>query len=161
MRSSWQVVATDGNGFGLFARLPRRSDLRPVAIGCNHGTRCGRRSNLDNRLRRGARRSRKRDTAVFPMRSRAARAKVDVAHEEADMSTYTHQVSGTVPHAVREVAWFAAVCRIAFLVPYLGVSVLALQHDVYYLVYFAVTIALVATYLRVEQVAVAEIFRQR
>ncbi len=77
------------------------------------------------------------------------------------MSTYTHPVSGTVPHAVRQVAWFAAVCGIAFLVPYLGVSVLALQHDVYYLVYFAVTIALVATYVRVEQVDVAEIFRQR
>jgi len=50
---------------------------------------------------------------------------------------------------------------IAFLVPHLGVSVLALQHDVYYLVYFAVTIALVATFVRVEQVDVAEIFRQR
>jgi hypothetical protein len=70
-------------------------------------------------------------------------------------------VSGTVPHAVRQVAWVAAVCGIAFLVPYLGVSVLALQHDVYYLVYFAVTIALVATYARVEQVDAAEIFRQR
>jgi len=53
------------------------------------------------------------------------------------------------------------VCGIAFLVPHLGVSVLALQHDVYYLVYFAVTIALVATFVRVEQVDVAEIFRQR
>ena len=77
------------------------------------------------------------------------------------MSTYTYPVSGTVPHAVRQVAWVAAVCGIAFLVPHLGVSVLALQHDVYYLVYFAVTIALVATFVRVEQVDVAEIFRQR
>jgi hypothetical protein len=77
------------------------------------------------------------------------------------MSTYTHPVSATVPHAVRQVAWFAAVCGIAFLIPYLGVSVLDLQHDVFYLVYFAVTIALVATYVRVEQVDVAGIFRQR
>ena len=38
---------------------------------------------------------------------------------------------------------------------------LDLQHDLFYLVYFAVTIALVATYVRVEQVDVAEIFRQR
>ena len=77
------------------------------------------------------------------------------------MSTYTHPVSGTVPHVVRQVAWFAVVCGVAFLIPYLGVSVLELQHDVFYLVYFVVTIALVATYVRVEEVDVGEIFRSR
>ena len=77
------------------------------------------------------------------------------------MSAYTHPTSRAVPEAVRHLAWFAAVCGIAFLVPYLGVSVLDLQHDVFYLLYFAVTIALVATYARVEQVEVAEMFRQR
>ena len=77
------------------------------------------------------------------------------------MSTYTHPVSGTVSHAVRQVAWFAVVCGVAFLIPYLGVSVLELQHDVFYLVYFVVTIALVAIYVRVEEVAVGEIFRSR
>ena len=77
------------------------------------------------------------------------------------MSTYTHPVSGTVPDAVRQVAWFAVVCGVAFLIPYLGISVLDLQHDVFYLVYFVVTIALVATYVRVEEVAVGEIFRGR
>jgi hypothetical protein len=41
------------------------------------------------------------------------------------------------------------------------VSVLDLQHDVFYLVYFAVTLALVASYARVEQVDVAAIFRGR
>ena len=45
--------------------------------------------------------------------------------------------------------------------PYLGVSVLDLQHDVFYLVYFAVTIALLAAYVRVEHVDVAEVFRRR
>ena len=45
--------------------------------------------------------------------------------------------------------------------PYLGVSVLDLQHDVFYLVYFAVTMALVATYVRIEQIEVAAIFRRR
>jgi hypothetical protein len=45
-------------------------------------------------------------------------------------------------------------------VPYLGVSVRDLQHDLFYLVYFAVTIALVATYVRVERVEVAAIFRR-
>ena len=38
---------------------------------------------------------------------------------------------------------------------------LDLQHDVFYLVYFAVTIALVAAYVRVEHVDVAAIFRRR
>jgi hypothetical protein len=46
-------------------------------------------------------------------------------------------------------------------VPYLGVTVLDLQHDVFYLLYFAVAIALVGIYVRVEQVDMAEIFRRR
>ena len=77
------------------------------------------------------------------------------------MSVYTHPLPRTVPAALRHLAWFAAVCAVAFLVPYLGVSVLDLQHDVFYLAYFAVTIALVAAYARVERVHVREIFRRR
>jgi hypothetical protein len=77
------------------------------------------------------------------------------------MSVYTHSVPRAAPEAVRQLVWFAAVCVVAFLVPYLGVSVLDLQHDVFYLVYFAVTIGLVATYVRLESVDVAEVFRQR
>src|SRR5512133_2762023 len=76
------------------------------------------------------------------------------------MSAYAHPVPRAIP-AVRHLFWFAGVCGIAFLIPYLGVSVLDLQHDLFYLVYFAVTIALVATYVRVEQVEVGEIFRGR
>jgi hypothetical protein len=37
MRSKRQPVATRGNGFRLFLRFLRPSDLRPVATGCNHG----------------------------------------------------------------------------------------------------------------------------
>jgi hypothetical protein len=77
------------------------------------------------------------------------------------MSVYTHPVPRTVPAVVRHLAWFAAVCAVAFLVPYLGVSVLDLQHDVFYLAYFGVTIALVAAYVRVERIEVREIFRRR
>jgi hypothetical protein len=77
------------------------------------------------------------------------------------MSAYTHPVSRAIPEALRHLAWFVVVCAVAFLVPYLAVSVLDLQHDVFYLVYFAVTIALVAVYVRVEQVDVAAIFRLR
>ena len=77
------------------------------------------------------------------------------------MSAYTHPVPRAIPKAVAHLAWFAFVCVVAFLVPFLGVSVLDLQHDLFYLAYFAVTIALVATYVRVEQVDVAEVFRRR
>jgi hypothetical protein len=77
------------------------------------------------------------------------------------MSAYTQPVPRAIPEAVRHLAWFAVVCAVAFLVPYLAVSVLDLQHDVFYLVYFAVTIALVATYVRVEQVDAAAILRGR
>ena len=77
------------------------------------------------------------------------------------MSVYTHPVSRAIPDVVRQLAWFAVVCVVAFLVPYLGVSVLDLQHDVFYLVSFAVTLGMVATYARVEQVDVAVIFRHR
>ena len=77
------------------------------------------------------------------------------------MSSYTHPLPHAVPEAVRQLAWFALVCAVGFLVPYLGVSVLDLQHDVYYLVYFAVTLALIGSYVRVEHVAVADVFRAR
>jgi hypothetical protein len=77
------------------------------------------------------------------------------------MSVYTQPLSRSIPDVVRHLAWFAVVCVVAFGVPYFGVSVFDLQHDLFYLVYFAVTIALVATYVRVEQVDVAAIFRRR
>jgi hypothetical protein len=77
------------------------------------------------------------------------------------MSAYTHSVPRTIPNAVRHLAWFAVVSGFAFLVPYIAVSVLDLQHDLFYLVYFAATLALVATYVRVEKVDVAAIFRGR
>jgi hypothetical protein len=37
MRSFRQLVATDGNGFGLFLPFFWLSDLPLVAAGCNHG----------------------------------------------------------------------------------------------------------------------------
>jgi hypothetical protein len=77
------------------------------------------------------------------------------------MSVYTHPVPRALPQAARHLGWFALICAVAFLVPYLGVSVLGLQHDVYYLVYFVVTLTLIAAYIAVEQVEVAEVFRLR
>jgi hypothetical protein len=77
------------------------------------------------------------------------------------MSSYTHPVPRVVPRSARHLGWFAVVCLVAFLVPYLGVSVLALQHDVFYLVYFAITLTVIASYVRIEHVAVADVFRYR
>jgi hypothetical protein len=77
------------------------------------------------------------------------------------MSTYTQPVVRAVPGAVRQLIWFAGVCCVAFLVPYVGVSVLDLHHDVFYLGYFAVTIALIGTYVRIEHVDVGEVVSMR
>jgi hypothetical protein len=77
------------------------------------------------------------------------------------VSVYTQPVSRAIPEVVRHLAWFIAVCAVAFLVPYIGVSVLDLQHDVFYLVYFLITAAVVATYVRAEQVDVGAVFRRR
>jgi hypothetical protein len=77
------------------------------------------------------------------------------------MSAYTHPVARAVPQAVRQLVWFGLVCTVAFVIPYLGVSVLGMQHDLFYLAYFAVTLVLLWSYVRVEHVDVAEIFRRR
>jgi hypothetical protein len=77
------------------------------------------------------------------------------------VSTYSHPLPRTVSQSARQFGWFALVCFVAFLLPYLGISVLALQHDVFYLVYFAVTLALIGSYVRIERVAVAEVVRAR
>lgn len=77
------------------------------------------------------------------------------------MSAYTHPVPRALPDALRQLGWFALICGVAFLVPFLGVSELGLQHDLFYLVYFAVTIALISSYVVLEQVDVARLFRAR
>jgi hypothetical protein len=71
-----------------------------------------------------------------------------------------HALAGP-PQLVRQIAWFAVVCLVAFLVPYVGVSTLDLQHDLFYLAHFAVTIGLLVAYVRVEHVDVATVLRRR
>jgi hypothetical protein len=75
------------------------------------------------------------------------------------MSTVTHIEQAALPHWLRHAAWFAFVSALAFLVPYLGVSVLDLQHDLYYLVYVVATAGLLTTYVRREHVDVGRIVR--
>ena len=86
--------------------------------------------------------------------------------KEASVSLTTTEQRGfptvaTVPGVVHELAWFALGAAVAFLVPYLGVSVLDLQHDVYYLVYFTVTLALLGSWARIEHVDVRAAFRRQ
>lgn len=73
------------------------------------------------------------------------------------MSTVSHIRATAVPYWLRHAAWFAVVAAVAFLIPFVGVSVLDLQHDLYYLVYFATTAALVVTYVREEHVDVRRV----
>jgi len=77
------------------------------------------------------------------------------------MSAHAHSVPRAAPEVVRQLLWFAALCGVAFAVPYVGISVFDLQHDVFYLVYFLITIAAVGMYLRVERLEVPELLRQR
>jgi hypothetical protein len=78
------------------------------------------------------------------------------------MSVTAAQPHGlSVPAAVRELSWFALGAAVAFLVPYLGISVLRLQHDLYYLLYFTATAALLGTWAIVEHVDVAGAFRRQ
>ncbi len=73
------------------------------------------------------------------------------------MSTLLHARSTVLPHWARHVAWFALAAGVAFLVPLLGVSVLDLQHDLYYLVYFAAVAVMLIGYVIAEDVDVRRI----
>lgn len=75
--------------------------------------------------------------------------------------TATHARGLTLPAAARELGWFGLGALVAFLVPYVGISMLDLQHDAYYLVYFAVTLGLLGTWTTVEHVDVAGAFRRQ
>jgi hypothetical protein len=77
------------------------------------------------------------------------------------MSAYTPPVARAAPQPVRQLVWLGLVCTVAFFIPYLGISVLDMQHDLFYLAYFAATLALLTSYVRVEHVDVAEVFRRR
>jgi hypothetical protein len=75
------------------------------------------------------------------------------------MTTHIHAPSTVeVPRAARHVAWFAFGNLVAFLIPYVGVSVLDLQHDAFYLAYFASTLGLLAVYASTEHVDVRGLF---
>ena len=74
------------------------------------------------------------------------------------MTTYPHTTSVALSHASRQAAWFVFGSAVAFAIPYLGVSVLDLQHDLYYGLYFVVTLTLLAAYARSERIDVRALF---
>jgi hypothetical protein len=74
------------------------------------------------------------------------------------MATYVHTRSALVPHAVRQGAWFVFGSAVAFAIPYAGISLMGLQHDLYYGAYFAITLGMLAAYARAEHVDVRALF---
>ena len=76
------------------------------------------------------------------------------------MSTLSHVRPATAPRWLHHVVWFVLGAVVAFVVPFFGVSVLDVQHDVYYLVYFVVVAALLSGYVYAEHVDVGRILRR-
>jgi hypothetical protein len=73
------------------------------------------------------------------------------------MSTFAHMRQLAVPGWVHHGVWFAFGSSVAFLIPFVGVSILDLQHDTFYLVYFVAAAALLVAYVRTEHVPVRRI----
>jgi hypothetical protein len=63
--------------------------------------------------------------------------------------------------AARHVLWFTGVSAVAFLLPFFLTSVWRLQHDLYYLIYFTATLALLGLYVRRSGINVRERVRSR
>lgn len=66
---------------------------------------------------------------------------------------------GAAP-AVVHLAWFASGTAVGFAVPWLFTSVLDLQHDLYYAVYFTIALAFLAAYVRATGLDVTAMFRE-
>jgi len=95
------------------------------------------------------------------MRRTAASGRVKASTTEviAMATTQTHTpATAELAHAGRHAAWFAVGNVVAFAVPFVGVSLLDLQHDVYYGLYFAAVLALLGAYAHFEQVDLRGLF---
>jgi hypothetical protein len=60
-----------------------------------------------------------------------------------------------------DVVWFAGVSLLSFLLPFVLTSMWRLQHDVYYLIYFAVTITALGLYVRRSNTDIRALLRAR
>jgi hypothetical protein len=59
-----------------------------------------------------------------------------------------------------QATWFVLVAAVAFLVPFVFTSVFDLNHDVYYLVYFAIALTVLAAYVRSTSFDLRQFFTQ-
>jgi hypothetical protein len=62
--------------------------------------------------------------------------------------------------ALLHLGWFAAAAAVAFLVPYVFTTVVDTPHDLYYLIYFAVSGAFLAMYVRATSIDPADVLRR-
>jgi hypothetical protein len=78
-----------------------------------------------------------------------------------------HATSLAAPTASRahnaawHAGWFAGVSLLAFLLPFLLTSVWRVQHDVYYLIYFAASLAVLVSYVQRSAVDLMDSLRSR
>lgn len=68
------------------------------------------------------------------------------------------QQQTAVGRQAAQVGWFLAFSGIAFLVPLVFSSILDLHHDLYYLVYFTVTLAVLGAYAAFNEVHLLRLF---
>ena len=69
--------------------------------------------------------------------------------------------AGHVPKAdvqMDQLGWFAAVASVAFLTPLVFSSLLELHHDLYYFLFFAITLTLLGAYVRVHEIDLVQVF---
>ncbi len=60
-----------------------------------------------------------------------------------------------------QLLWFAAVAAVSFLVPFVFASTLDLQHDLYYLIYFAATLSVLAAYVSASHIDIIGRLKER
>lgn len=78
----------------------------------------------------------------------------------ATVQTRAHPAAFDTQHAIRHLTWFAAVAAVAFAVPYVFTTAVDINHDLYYLIYFAIALTTVSAYVALNGVDVATMFRQ-
>jgi hypothetical protein len=67
---------------------------------------------------------------------------------------------GGAASLVVHLAWFVVGAILGFLIPFIFTSLLRLHHDLYYLIYFTITLAFLGSYVRATRVDLAGFFRR-
>jgi hypothetical protein len=71
------------------------------------------------------------------------------------------QATGRGPISpIIHIAWFAMGTILGFLIPFIFTSFLKLHHDLYYLIYFVITLGFLALYVRTTHIDLVEFFRR-